>query len=175
MKTKITLAALVFAMLSGCSSNADMVQNAYYGNYKSITVGQAFNNWKSCKSVLWEEFVTENQAKIVSYTCDLNSDAFFSEVRAVFQKTEGSGYALDVVSARIIVEFVINHDNTFKVSGVFRGFTWADGVEKEWSEDSPADVIRSIYGNEIILDSAGVNAVMAAGLNFSLLMAKKLN
>lgn len=39
---------------------------------KSITVGQAFDNWENCKDKKWIEFETNNKKQIVEFTCKIN-------------------------------------------------------------------------------------------------------
>ena len=66
-------------LFSGCSeesaslSNIDKVKNSVINFDKSITIGQAFDNWNNCKNKQWNEFTTDNQRQIVEFTCKINT------------------------------------------------------------------------------------------------------
>jgi len=69
----------VVILFSGCSedsvnlSNIEKVKNGVMNFDKSITIGQAFDNWNSCKNKEWNEFTTDNQKQIVKFTCKINN------------------------------------------------------------------------------------------------------
>ncbi|MDQ5920724.1 MAG: hypothetical protein QG673_780 [Pseudomonadota bacterium] len=73
---KYFLIALIIA-LSACTpsdqSKIDSVKNGIFGNYKSITVGQAFDQWQTCdhSQSKWSLIKTSNGADVVEFTCDV--------------------------------------------------------------------------------------------------------
>lgn len=87
---------IIVILFSGCSeesvnlSNIEKVKNGVMNFDKSITIGQAFDNWNSCKNKKWNEFTTDNQKQIVEFTCKVN--------------------ALDCT-----IQWAINLDNTTKI------------------------------------------------------------
>jgi len=70
---------IVVILFSGCGednvslSNIEKVKNSVMNFDKSITIGQAFDNWNSCKNKKWNEFTTNNQKQIVEFTCKVNT------------------------------------------------------------------------------------------------------
>ena len=70
---------IVVILFSGCSeekansSNIEKVKKGVMNFDKSITIGQAFDNWNSCKNKKWNEFRTDNQKQIVEFTCKINN------------------------------------------------------------------------------------------------------
>lgn len=59
-------------LLTGCTSDIDFVKSGFLNDFsKSVTVGNAFDNYKYCVSPKWEEFETEQKEKIVRFTCSL--------------------------------------------------------------------------------------------------------
>lgn len=78
MKRSILTVALISSLtfLSACTNNVDGVKNGLLHNYsKSVTVGDAFDNYKFCSDPKWEEFETEQNEQIVRFTCSLPSIA----------------------------------------------------------------------------------------------------
>ena len=69
----------IVILFSGCSeesvslSNIEKVKNSVINFDKSITIGQAFDNWNNCKNKQWNEFTTDNQRQIVEFTCKINT------------------------------------------------------------------------------------------------------
>lgn len=78
MKRSILTVALISSLtfLSACTNNTDGVKNGFLYDYsKSVTVGDAFDNYKFCSDPKWEEFETEQNEQIVRFTCSLPSIA----------------------------------------------------------------------------------------------------
>jgi len=92
MKIFLGIATLLATlMISGCnSSNIDKVKNGIMDFDKSITVSQAFDNWKSCSNSKWSEFTTDNGKNIVEFTCDSNQ---INDMLPIFQTSSPKNYA----------------------------------------------------------------------------------
>lgn len=76
MKRSILTVALISSLtfLSACTNNTDGVKNGFLYDYsKSVTVGDAFDNYKYCSAPKWQEFETEQKEQIVRFTCSLAS------------------------------------------------------------------------------------------------------
>lgn len=60
-------------IVAGCESNSNikLVKDGVMDNYKSLTIGVAFDNWQVCdhSKSSWEEFKTSNGIEVVQYTC----------------------------------------------------------------------------------------------------------
>jgi len=117
----------IVILFSGCSedvetlSNTDKVKNTVMNFDKSITVGQAFDNWNKCKNKKWEEFTTDNQKQIVEFTCKVNS-------------------------FDCIVQWSINLDNTTKIIYA-KLLTKKDGKVLE-KRITKGQLIKAIYANK---------------------------
>ncbi len=68
---KVLLSLTLFTSYS-YSDNIDLVKNSIMKFDKSITVGQAFDNWELCKDKKWTEFQTNNKKQIVEFICKVN-------------------------------------------------------------------------------------------------------
>ena len=123
---KLVGALLVGSLLFvGCSNGKiSEVKNGVLNFDKSLTVGDAFDNYKYCKSVKWESFETENGRDVVQVTCDYdisnkdNSDYY----RKLF-KEKG------IEKAEITYQFHILKDdsNKFELNGEFDKFLDKNG------------------------------------------------
>lgn len=69
--SKVLLSLTLFTSYS-YSNNIDLVKNSIMKFDKSITVGQAFDNWELCKDKKWTEFQTNNKKQIVEFICKVN-------------------------------------------------------------------------------------------------------
>lgn len=71
------LLMVVMIMVVSCTpsdqSKIDLVKDGILGNYKSISVGQAFDQWQMCDHKLskWALVKTSNGADVVEFTCDV--------------------------------------------------------------------------------------------------------
>lgn len=76
MKRSVLTVALISSLtfLSACTNNTDGVKNGFLYDYSnSVTVGDAFDNYKYCSAPKWQEFETEQKEQIVRFTCSLPS------------------------------------------------------------------------------------------------------
>jgi len=69
--SKVLLSLTLFSSNS-YADNIDLVKDSIMRFDKSITVGQAFDNWEKCKDKKWTEFETNNKKQIVEFTCKIN-------------------------------------------------------------------------------------------------------
>lgn len=159
-------AAICFSlMLTGCGSNIDKVKSGVLDFNKTITIGQALDNWKSCASREWKEFKTDNGVQVVEFTCNQNITAYVEKLRTVIPVSPNLKLLyLDIASNKTTIQFTLNKDDTFQVDNVQILNTWADGT----SIKSPAsdDMLNNAYENKVLFDPSelgGLNAqIMAA-------------
>lgn len=67
-----TLFVLILLSAYSYADNIKLVKNSIMSFDKSITVGQAFDNWENCKNKEWTNLKTNNQKQIVKFTCKIN-------------------------------------------------------------------------------------------------------
>ena len=90
-------------LFSGCSeesaslSNIEKVKNSVINFDKSITIGQAFDNWNNCKNKQWNKFTTDNQRQIVEFTIQwaINLDDTTKIIYGKLLKTKKDGQVLE--------------------------------------------------------------------------------
>lgn len=160
-------AAIGFSvMLAGCGSGLDKVKSGVLEFNKTITVGQALDNWKSCASREWKEFKTDNGVQVVEFTCNQNIAAYAEQLRAGNPSAPNLKLLyLDIASNKTIFQFTLNKDDTFQVDNVQIVTNWADGT----SFTAPAgdDMLKNAYDNKVIFDPAeakGLNAQIIAAV-----------
>ena len=105
-----------------------LVKNGVLDYDKSITVGEAFDNWKVCKdNIEWKAFQTDNKRRIVQFSCD---------------KKDNTGSRL------IVFQFKINKDDTFDLSYIGEEFIDTDGIKTTAnSSDTIRSSLKYVYDN----------------------------
>lgn len=90
----ITTVVAIF-IFSGCgNSYVDSVKNGVLPKYSnSVTVGNALEYWakqQNCDSTKWEEFETEREEIVVSFTCTISSqnDSFINVAKSQYSQGE---------------------------------------------------------------------------------------
>jgi len=110
------LAILLMVGLNGCSSDIDIVKNGTLKIDNSLTVGEAFDNYKYFSSTSWKTFKTSNGRKVVEVKCKLTNE--WLKIHGL----EGK-----IKNYIMIVQFVINKDNSFKIASVGMDITENNG------------------------------------------------
>ena len=171
---KMLVVGLFLAIfMVGCSDDIDLVKNGVINFNKTITVGEAFDNWKDCKNSKWDSFETDNHIRVVEFTCDKkNVKEYFSKVKSFLSKKEQKkADYLDVVSNKQIFQWTINKDDTFQIDNVQVETTWADG-KKFTDSQKPMEQLRSVYNNETTFNLSEINKMTAGQLAYVFQMAK---
>lgn len=153
-KLLIILSAIVF--LNGCS-DIDNVKSGVMDFDQTITVGEALDNWKSCRKTHWEEFETDNGVKVVEFSCEHKVNDYFDKVKKLLSKeNQSDADVLDVVSNTQIFQFTINKDLTFQIDNVQVKTVWKDG---KFFEDSqkPIKQLADAYKNKMNFDPSEIN------------------
>jgi len=111
------------------NNNINLVKNGILEYDKSLTVGEAFDNWKACQNnTSWTSFQTDNKRKIVQFTCDAY---------------------VDHLDKHFIFQFTINKDQTFILSYIGEEYIDTDGIlSTSSSSKSFNSVIEDIYENK---------------------------
>ena len=131
---------LVIISFSGCGDSVSMVKKGTLDFDKSITIGQAFDKYKYFKKIEWKEFVTDNGRKVVQVEGIVDKNDMVYVPKNTYKEI------------KVVAQFAINLDNTFKFSyfGIYR--TQVDG---EIIEDSLNDFLimgkmEGIFANKPI-------------------------
>ncbi len=173
---------LLFTILSialtGCGSDIDLVKNGTMNFNQTTTLGKVLDNWKSCKSIEWEEFETDNGVKVVQFTCEHKIDDFIDKVKDLLSQKAQVEYAdaLDIASRIQTFQFTINQNNTFQIDNVQVKTTWNDGTSFGDSQDTIAQ-LETAYANDLNFDPSQLNKTfvgkgIAEKLAYFFLLAK---
>ena len=130
MKKIIFIASAAF-LLTGCGSNVDLVKDGVMEFDKSITVGDAIDNYKACKSVKWSEFTSTDKREVVEAKCTLKDEYKSKHNISVKGPIE------------LTIQFNINKDGEtfeFRYAGIS-----ADGKE---TPDLGVEALAAIYAND---------------------------
>lgn len=145
IRLSILAATMSLLLLLACdNSTTAQVKNGVLDLDKSITVGQAFDNYRYFKHVQWKALRTDNGRRIVEVvgTVDLDSDKSYAQLKAKFRD-------LDVV-----FQFAVNMDDTFEIQAAGMRYTDLNGKYGETSETNMLSVLstlKTIYSNEPFL------------------------
>jgi hypothetical protein len=171
MKKMLAVSLFILA-LSGCGSDTDKVKNGILEFNKTITVGQALDNWKSCENRSWEEFSADNGTKIVQFTCQHTVSEYMNKAKTyVPEEVKNGALYLDVASNLQTFQFTINKDDTFQIHNVSIEMVWADG-EKSESQQAPMEQLEMAYANKINFDPKEINEATAGQLAFYMKLGK---
>ena len=109
-------------------NDVELVKNGVLDYDKSITVGEAFDNWKVCKeNIVWKAFQTDNKRRIVQFSCD---------------KKDNTGTRL------IVFQFIINKDDTFDLSYIGEEYIDTDGIKTTANSSEPSESsLKYVYDN----------------------------
>jgi hypothetical protein len=115
----------IFLLLFGACSNSDeinLVKNGILELDKSLTVGEAFENYKYFSDVKWEAFKTDNGRRVVQVTGILDLDKY----------PEGSVWKKQgIKEAGVIFQFLILKDGEhFEIHTYGLKLVSEDGREK---------------------------------------------
>lgn len=142
-KIVVGVIGLSFFVVSGCDKLDDtsLVKDGTLEMDKSLTVGQAMNNYKYFKKTTWNLVKTDNGRKFVEVTGDVDT--------AKHPSLNSQG---GVKNIHIKFQFKINQDKTFEVA-----WCGVEGVRSDDSviEESPTiniakcmNSLKAIYAND---------------------------
>ena len=144
------LLAVVLLFSTIQSNDIELVKGTVMDIDKSLTVGEAFDNWQDCASRKWEALETDNGRRVVQFTCDIkNSREYLNELA---QYSDAQNDVLDIDKEKYIFQWRINRDETVGLSYVGLELTWLDGKFYEGKSPNVDAVVRSVYNNDITYD-----------------------
>lgn len=147
------------AILQGCgvSSDVNLVKNGVMDFNKTLTVGEALDNWKECAEKSWEEFKTENGMHVVQFTCNTKNVAHFIQQLKEIVRNECEAMscaAIDVTKMERVFQWSINKDETFQMSHGSLTIVWKDGRTKQITSENPQSMLEDVYANKVTFDSS---------------------
>lgn len=119
---KFILAMVALFVFDGCGGNTSMVKNSFLEGYESLTIGEAFDNYKYFKSTEWTEFTADNGTKVVQVDCVGDYDEFKKQADIEAGNDKAMKMMVGLADLgfyrKVVVQFTINHDDSFEVSNV---------------------------------------------------------
>lgn len=131
----------------GGGGNISLVKGGILDLDKSLTVGEAFENYKYFKKVKWDNFKSDDKRDMVEVMAEYDIEkAMKTEklkmLKSVFDKFE---------KVTVAFQFIINKDNTFNASWYGVTFYAKNGGKKEdnlTSESETINALKGIYDND---------------------------
>jgi hypothetical protein len=168
-KLLFLVAAIVLLFgLNGCANDIDNVKDGVMDFDKTLTVGEAFDNWKACNKSQWNSFETDNGIKVVEFKCEEDMRNKSKEMIEFVKKINaekntqnrnsiysiyydlGDNYSpLSMTSKITSFQWTINKDNTFQLDNVQAERRWEDGTKNKWSE-KPMEAMKAVYSNKVV-------------------------
>ena len=126
MKNFLLMVTVTFLIIA-CNSEHNkisLVKDGILGLNRSITIGDALDNWHNCESVSWDSFETDNKMKVVEYKCiEAGLQDYYKIVEQEASDSYSNFFSQDpILSSVITLQFIINHDNSFYISYVDRTY-----------------------------------------------------
>ena len=136
------LLAMLVVFASGCgNAEIDIVKNEILGNYQSLTVGNALDNYSHFSDREWNFIKTENGKKVVEFR-----GAY--DIEPLLKNT-------DIEQFYLLIQFTINADNkSFYLSYIGREEVFKDGKIKNFGLEYHANgLFNNIYQNKDTLST----------------------
>jgi hypothetical protein len=108
-------------------------------DFKTLTIGEAFDNYPYFDKRKWKESRTDNGKIYVDFW------GWFKD-SALDAASKKNG----VVARGVEVKFVINPDGDFYLAMISRTETSADGTEHDYPIDDKQGILKAIYANKEI-------------------------
>jgi len=157
---KIIFISSLIALFGFTDADVEIVKNGVFDFNKTITVGDALSNWKSCDKVFWDNFRTENGVRVVEFSCIHKAGDYFKNIEKIVSRREDVGSNLDIAYTIHRFFFTLNVDQSFQLDNVQAITVWND--ETIYQQDSdPFEMLKMVYGNEVILDGDSINEMKA--------------
>ena len=120
---KIIFIVLGLLVFSGCNNgNVSKVKDGFLDDKKSLTIGEAFDNFKYFKSTKWTEFKTDSGKGIVQVCCVVDIDKVNADAKdkldmmqLIFLK---GAFNTGIIERTYTVQFTINRDDTFEITNI---------------------------------------------------------
>jgi hypothetical protein len=148
--------ALIILSIYACGFGGDIstVKNGYINFDKSITVGQAFEGYKYFGKKEWTTLKDEQGRRYVNFKTQMNQN-YVNEIndRIKYRCKIVSCKYPPVAALEWIIQFTVNHDGTFFISGSKCSWNYTSG-------QSGSDRLRDndfilIYKNKFVPDEVG--------------------
>lgn len=72
--------------------DVNIVKSVILDDFKSLTVGDAFDRWQSCESTYWTSFKTDNGIKMVLFDCALKNTPKYAKANLEDAKAKQASY-----------------------------------------------------------------------------------
>lgn len=166
---KVFCAASLAIALTGCGSDINLVKNGVMDFNKTITLGEALNQWKSCENRTWGEFKTDNSVKVVEFTCVHKVGDFIRRLESLLTQENKANFNYKIISSIEKFQFTINKDNTFQIDNVQNKTTWEGGKSAEGPTE-PIEALKAAYRNSMSFDPADLNESTATQVAYAFSM-----
>lgn len=145
-----TLCATCIAGCGGSTGDISAVKNGLLDFNKTLTIGQALDNWKNCQKSEWSEFTSDNGVKVVQFTCSEKMETYMKTLRSYFEKNDPLISYIPDYDIKTF-QFTINKDGTFQLDNVSDLTKWPDGTENAKNQN-PMEQIKIAYRNKMNYD-----------------------
>lgn len=146
---KITL-SLCAVLLFGCGSDVSVVKGSYYEINESLPIGKAFDTWSFCIKSSWQSEETARGERLVTFSCEIDPKLLVEAVyahTAVSSKLKGIESHIQLNSAVLEVDWLVNHDDTISYPAGYYHYTWADGLSFTVAHPSNDLMLNDVYSD----------------------------
>lgn len=151
---RIIIIAIFFILLTGCGdSNISAVKDKVLPGFKSLTLGEALDNYKYFDDTSWETKETENGRK-------------FAEFRATYD-AENYLKRTDLKQFYLVIQFIVNSDKSFNLAYAGREEVYKNGDIKEVKLNISEYFFRSIYNNKNTFMRVAPESIVPMGYKFA--------
>lgn len=139
------IAVLSVVVVAGCSKDdLTIVKKGHLEFDKSIAVGQALDSYKYFEKKEWQAAKTAQGARLVIFKADMNPQ-FIKELNETCDKSNANKNSIE--SQKWSIQFTLNKDNTFHITGTQTLTIFADKTKKGGALNEA--LLQSVYKNQL--------------------------
>lgn len=155
-KFKAVTLFVLSTMLYSCGHSGDetIVKNGLMDFNKTLTIGQALDNWEDCGEKSWQVGKTSNGVRFVEFSCVKNQ---LSEFIDSFKKSCKSNdncdeyfneQSFNLQKVKNTFQWTMNQDDTFQLNNTDISYFWGDG-KYLIDPTSSSNELENAYRNKI--------------------------
>jgi len=152
--------------------NLKLVKNGIMSFNRTLSIGDAFDNWNSCQTRKWKSFESTNGVKMVEFSCNAKDVKVWTKniVNSLVSKKMIPSINLKKLNRTF--RWTINRDNTFQINTIKTTLEWEDGKKVIFPSQNFQRAMQNVYEDKQLVNTNALNQYEIRFLTESYLNAK---